>query len=108
PPFLLPCTAYPPPLHPFPTRRSSDLLRGTFDARRLLQLARHAQKARPRRAHVKRRRHKQAGQHHRRRRERQLDADRCQRRAEQRSEEHTSELQSPYDLVCRLLLEKKK
>src|SRR5437867_5948792 len=26
----------------------------------------------------------------------------------QRSEEHTSELQSPYELVCRLLLEKKK
>src|SRR5699024_12725668 len=25
-----------------------------------------------------------------------------------RSEEHTSELQSPFDLVCRLLLEKKK
>src|SRR5437867_10729451 len=25
-----------------------------------------------------------------------------------RSEEHTAELQSPYDLVCRLLLEKKK
>src|SRR5438094_5819548 len=25
----------------------------------------------------------------------------------QRSEEHTSELQSPYELVCRLLLEKK-
>src|SRR5438094_7331855 len=30
-----------------------------------------------------------------------LDVDR------DRSEEHTSELQSPYDLVCRLLLEKK-
>src|SRR5207248_8397325 len=29
-------------------------------------------------------------------------------RAVARSEEHTSELQSPYDLVCRLLLEKKK
>src|SRR5438094_6943712 len=29
-------------------------------------------------------------------------------RAAVRSEEHTSELQSPYDLVCRLLLEKKK
>src|SRR5271168_5637104 len=29
-------------------------------------------------------------------------------RPENRSEEHTSELQSPYDLVCRLLLEKKK
>src|SRR5437879_11541537 len=30
------------------------------------------------------------------------------RRFEQRSEEHTSELQSPMYLVCRLLLEKKK
>src|SRR6266705_5380132 len=30
------------------------------------------------------------------------------REARMRSEEHTSELQSPYDLVCRLLLEKKK
>src|SRR5215471_21470209 len=29
-------------------------------------------------------------------------------RADQRSEEHTSELQSRRDLVCRLLLEKKK
>src|SRR5207248_10599125 len=29
-------------------------------------------------------------------------------RPRRRSEEHTSELQSPYDLVCRLLLEKKK
>src|SRR5438094_3565466 len=27
---------------------------------------------------------------------------------QRRSEEHTSELQSPYELVCRLLLEKKK
>src|SRR2546426_3929103 len=35
-------------------------------------------------------------------RERALD------RLEQRSEEHTSELQSPCNLVCRLLLEKKK
>src|SRR5207248_11234762 len=32
----------------------------------------------------------------------------CHRNPEKRSEEHTSELQSPYDLVCRLLLEKKK
>src|SRR4051794_41534979 len=30
------------------------------------------------------------------------------RMAKQRSEEHTSELQSPVHLVCRLLLEKKK
>src|SRR5207249_9312309 len=33
----------------------------------------------------------------------------CRRRARSnRSEEHTSELQSRFDLVCRLLLEKKK
>src|SRR6266516_5615527 len=33
----------------------------------------------------------------------------CAARGQQRrSEEHTSELQSPYDIVCRLLLEKKK
>src|SRR5437868_13350631 len=31
-----------------------------------------------------------------------------ERIAEHRSEEHTSELQSRFDLVCRLLLEKKK
>src|SRR5437868_12866013 len=30
------------------------------------------------------------------------------RRGDKRSEEHTSELQSRFDLVCRLLLEKKK
>src|SRR5256885_11027734 len=32
----------------------------------------------------------------------------CRINAEDRSEEHTSELQSPCNLVCRLLLEKKK
>src|SRR5256885_13252681 len=32
----------------------------------------------------------------------------CTRRGQNRSEEHTSELQSPCNLVCRLLLEKKK
>src|SRR5437867_5200136 len=32
---------------------------------------------------------------------------RARRHQPSRSEEHTSELQSPYDLVCRLLLEKK-
>src|SRR5256885_5468866 len=32
---------------------------------------------------------------------------RCARAASHRSEEHTSELQSPCNLVCRLLLEKK-
>src|SRR5437867_9541177 len=37
-----------------------------------------------------------------------ISATRARRSAVVRSEEHTSELQSPYDLVCRLLLEKKK
>src|SRR5256885_9891934 len=35
-------------------------------------------------------------------------APRCSRGRAERSEEHTSELQSPCNLVCRLLLEKKK
>src|SRR5437773_8490896 len=34
--------------------------------------------------------------------------ERCELRQKSRSEEHTSELQSHHDLVCRLLLEKKK
>src|SRR5207248_9616604 len=67
-----------PDLHSFPTRRSSDLL-----------VQAHAQH--------------DAGAHQRLRL-------RCggEARDDPRSEEHTSELQSPYDLVCRLLLEKKK
>src|SRR5207248_8301124 len=61
----------------------------------------------------------QPGQSYLRRRGADLDGDRFDlvgdpqvvlevRAGEARSEEHTSELQSPYDLVCRLLLEKKK
>src|SRR5437867_9244545 len=53
--------------------------------------------------------------HGRRRNRREDERDRQQpappahaQRGHDRSEEHTSELQSPYDLVCRLLLEKKK
>src|SRR5256885_10471334 len=34
--------------------------------------------------------------------------ERLDRKTQRRSEEHTSELQSPCNLVCRLLLEKKK
>src|SRR5207248_11257692 len=37
----------------------------------------------------------------------QVELDQGRVAADRRSEEHTSELQSPYDLVCRLLLEKK-
>src|SRR5437667_6479531 len=39
---------------------------------------------------------------------RRLCTPRLNRSRERRSEEHTSELQSHHDLVCRLLLEKKK
>src|SRR2546426_8110563 len=37
-----------------------------------------------------------------------VDSSTCLRHISKRSEEHTSELQSPCNLVCRLLLEKKK
>src|SRR5699024_12410885 len=64
-------------LHSFPTRRSSDLWRLYANQAEVLEMA-----------------------------ELRL---RCQRSIASalRSEEHTSELQSRFDLVCRLLLEKK-
>src|SRR5256885_11624727 len=54
-----------------------------------------------------------SGERHSRLHRRAVDADQRHRAAErrwslERSEEHTSELQSPCNLVCRLLLEKKK
>src|SRR5690606_41970465 len=89
-------------LHSFPTRRSSDLrqpdrVRGTRRPQprppRLPRLRRRqAQQPRPLRP--------QQGQPQRRHLRRQ--------RPTPRSEEHTSELQSRENLVCRLLLEKKK
>src|SRR5207249_10291146 len=73
-------------LHSFPTRRSSDLpalhARLCHPARLRSRLDRRADRA----GHELR-----GGPGH-----------------PQRSEEHTSELQSRFDLVCRLLLEKKK
>src|SRR5438034_2524177 len=69
-------------LHSFPTRRSSDLRSRREDAgrgrRRPLRAPRPSAPSQPRSA------------------------------SRPRSEEHTSELQSHSDLVCRLLLEKKK
>src|SRR5206468_10876197 len=95
--FFFSCYADHPHLHSFPTRRSSDLnpLRPRWPARddsssrcgRTLPAAGHRQAAArtlPREARA------------------------SQDPAVQRSEEHTSELQSRSDLVCRLLLEKKK
>src|SRR5207248_10438697 len=87
-------------LHSFPTRRSSDLEDPVHDPNR--DLNRDPNRARDPNAFP-----------------RQGDFDPFRGRPSRdpgaqghppnvRSEEHTSELQSPYDLVCRLLLEKKK
>src|SRR5207247_7968393 len=98
----------PPSLHSFPTRRSSDLPNARTDD--------------PSRGRgisadfcALRRRSEQAHQFNRARRV-EYNSDRsgaalsecaCKIQSQVRSEEHTSELQSRVDLVCRLLLEKK-
>src|SRR5690606_40134958 len=93
-------------LHSFPTRRSSDLRPGSTWSgswlvdldRAVLVFDRHAPDGTA--GHVD-----APEQQHRRHQDRGLD----RREAEEdRSEEHTSELQSRENLVCRLLLEKKK
>src|SRR5207244_8008623 len=92
-----------PALLPFPTRRSSDLVP---HSRRPPSRARSSPRATDRRGHasIPRRRRDRDG----------IDAPRRHwrpphpARLRPRSEEHTSELQSPDHLVCRLLLEKKK
>src|SRR5690349_23395746 len=77
-------------LHSFPTRRSSDL--ALRDGRGLARRPGSGREDRDHRSHVHDLRHAAAA-----------DAG-----GAERSEEHTSELQSRRDLVCRLLLEKKK
>src|SRR5438552_13311216 len=80
----------------FPTRRSSDLLRTALPALHRAGVQGWPEHGRVPPDHVRRRggpRRARARIHVRRR---------------ERSEEHTSELQSPDHLVCRLLLEKKK
>src|SRR5207248_11206106 len=97
--FFFYCSAPPPDLHSFPTRRSSDLpvsssmiglsnsgSKTRTDSEKLPALNRLTPSAL---ATCGNPRAKALG-------------------VKRRSEEHTSELQSPYDLVCRLLLEKKK
>src|SRR5690606_39567605 len=89
-------------LHSFPTRRSSDLLEYLFDDRGLLGVQLNRDEPAPvvidpdipvsRAAHRTPSHHRGfPAAHH-----------------PSRSEEHTSELQSRENLVCRLLLEKKK
>src|SRR5690348_17594432 len=96
--FSLYCSADPRHLHSFPTRRSSDLL-SALAKERAAALARLQE---PDKSGVVCRaiggRNDQLGKRL---------ADRLLA-GPARSEEHTSELQSPVHLVCRLLLEKKK
>src|SRR5699024_11475570 len=95
--FSLPCAAHLPALHSFPTRRSSDLALGCHPRQPPTPAhqgpgedAGHA--CNP--GSVRGSPADEKGIH-------------CSSRG-RRSEEHTSELQSRFDLVCRLLLEKKK
>src|SRR5438105_12218609 len=85
-------TAYHLDLRSFPTRRSSDL--STRHGRRSASIS-HPDSDRFVRTRARDRSPRRAAQ-----------ASRA--RSSRRSEEHTSELQSRVDLVCRLLLEKKK
>src|SRR5207249_10461899 len=92
-------------LHSFPTRRSSDLRSRTSDLRTVLSLTPS------RRAiadAVMPSLFKTVAPLEGRAAGAQITSSSRSRPISSRSEEHTSELQSRFDLVCRLLLEKKK
>src|SRR5699024_12527014 len=88
--------------HSFPTRRSSDLVGETVEAKitaidfdkKRVSLSMRALLPEDEQAPVK-----EAAEE---------TVEETVETTEERSEEHTSELQSRFDLVCRLLLEKKK
>src|SRR5690348_18211057 len=88
-------------LHSFPTRRSSDLGRSGGECRQPDLVSEHPE--------TEARRGDARADAWARWQQRRIRQDfRQGRKHELRSEEHTSELQSPVHLVCRLLLEKKK
>src|SRR5206468_7419107 len=89
-------------LHSFPTRRSSDLVSRSSPA-----ASRTASSSSSRRAHGRLLRCSSWQRRSSRSRPSRTSCTRPPARTS-RSEEHTSELQSRSDLVCRLLLEKKK
>src|SRR5699024_11798387 len=90
---LFTCHGHPRSLHSFPTRRSSDLP-GICPGRRTCRRQKRRGSILLRSALTRQRRS--------------FRVLICPWRRGTRSEEHTSELQSRFDLVCRLLLEKKK
>src|SRR5207248_10875413 len=93
-------------LHPFPTRRSSDLAGGDQKNDRERHFRHHKGGMQTVRAGGHRSRSGAQNLFYFANR-RAPSRRQAAKKAGQRSEEHTSELQSPYDLVCRLLLEKK-
>src|SRR5690348_17827348 len=93
-------------LHSFPTRRSSDLGRRRVAALDVAQVIRALLLQRV--DQQRRRETKHGGNRDIARIDLQVEALAQGNRGGVRSEEHTSELQSPVHLVCRLLLEKKK
>src|SRR5207247_8545269 len=90
-----------PPLHPFPTRRSSDL---DLTEIRIPALAARRKEFNSARKDLRRNR----GVHVTLAEKIYSSRADISQGNDRRSEEHTSELQSRVDLVCRLLLEKKK
>src|SRR5438046_4393699 len=89
--------------HSFPTRRSSDLaLDGREATKEVKQAAEATPGTKPQRAVVR------AKQNEARKEKPSVIGRQHQNCIGKRSEEHTSELQSLTNLVCRLLLEKKK
>src|SRR5207248_10218717 len=106
--FSFSCSAHNSDLHSFPTRRSSDLPTGQRTGRRGGECRGDAT---PGGEQLRCRALNPGARARRRSRHlpsRVLPDPASWWPAAPRSEEHTSELQSPYDLVCRLLLEKKK
>src|SRR5688500_19523423 len=100
---LLTCRSHSTPyVLTFPTRRSSDLAKEIERVQtNVAQRQRHEIASQRHTAQAWRRRPKMKGP-------REWTFERQAPRSSSRSEEHTSELQSPCNLVCRLLLEKKK
>src|SRR5205807_9497716 len=103
--LLLLCVDRLPDIHSFPTRRSSDLERGQHFIRRQKD-GRQTRRVDLARWHSGRSLSR-AMQDQRSGPEVALFRDLYGMGGRVRSEEHTSELQSPCNLVCRLLLEKK-
>src|SRR5205085_9695364 len=106
--FIFPCSGAPRYLHSFPTRRSSDLhpLRREGAGGPPPPASVAARATHP--SDVLLERHVLRPDRRPRRPQRRVHPPGLRQLARPRSEEHTSELQSQSNLVCRLLLEKKK